>query len=243
MKVPRLNETDLARFAVMNPERREAALKRHKSGFAPYSLEPARSQFAEIMNCVGDLLSPIPVAKTKLETIEASILRKCTKDDAKANNLEVVRLLFEHFQQLEQPSRKFHFPTLKIGSDHFAKYWLDFFSIEDGRPTAIFVDPRGSKGLSPEARRLVFSMQHIGIRQFNPDFENARLNIIQLARSGEKRSLRLYSSENIELMPYEEALRLVAETYEIWADINSDRERVRRPEVRKTGTGQGSFWP
>jgi hypothetical protein len=87
LKIRRLNETDLARFAVLPRPQRLNALRKHKGGFAPYSLNPVRSQLPEMMNLVGDLFVVSPSPRATKEAVMESVRRKCTSRENEVDQI------------------------------------------------------------------------------------------------------------------------------------------------------------
>ena len=78
--------------------------------------------------------------------------------------------------------------------------------IDDGDgPFIPFFDHRRSGGLAnATVRRIVYSMQHIGVRERNPDLADARLAVVRFPASGEERTLTVHFNDGGDLMSYEE---------------------------------------
>jgi hypothetical protein len=244
VKTRRLNETDLARFSVLPKQQRLNALRKHKGGYAPYSLNPVRSQIPEMMNLVGDLFPSATTARATKEIVKEGIIRRCTRGaDEIAQNLEAGELLYDFFSSECEISRSLLTRDTRIGSGERLSYWLNQFGVIRGAPTAVFVDPRGTNGLTVNARKFVFSMQHQGLREIETDFGEARLLILQLARKQGARHLGVHFSDEIELFSYDELNQLIRDTMGDWQLVLAERAEEAAASGRATGTGPGSFWP
>jgi hypothetical protein len=244
LKIRRLNETDLARFAVLPRPQRLNALRKHKGGFAPYSLNPVRSQLPEMMNLVGDLFVASPSPRATKEAVMESVRRKCTSRENEVDqNLEATELLYDFFSSECELSRALWIKDTRIGGGESLKYWLNQYGVIGGVPTAVFVDPRGTNGLTASARQFVFSMQHQGLREVDADLGDARLLILQLSRRHGARQLGVYFGEDTSLISYEEVNTLVHETMQDWAFVLAERAGEAAAGGSRTGTGPGTFWP
>lgn len=100
-----------------------------------------------------------------------------------------------------------------------------------------FFDPRRTTTrLTQQARRFVFSTMHERIRVSDPDFAQVKLAIFQF--SAPEKGPRLpvvYTDQGVPLYGFEELEAMVAETYEIWADVYA--RRVKESPRRRAGDG------
>ena len=122
---------------------------------------------------------------------------------------------------------------LSIGFGETVRYWSDVV-VEDGDGLFIpFFDHRRSGGIINSAvRQIVFSMQHTGIRERQPDLMDARLAVIRFPAGHEGRSIRVDFHSEADLLSYEELNGRVRTVYETWARIIDEQAG----KIRRTGT-------
>jgi hypothetical protein len=227
MKIRPLPEIDLAR--IMHRPRLE--MRSHLAGigdgFPPHSYNPTRETIPDLLNQRGDLLS---VGALDWETIRKLIAKRVRRGPEELkHNLAVAKLLHDYTIQKKIWSKRHEFFQLKIGLVGGVRYWWDVYYIDDGRAVVPFVDPRLSRGLSAEDRRVVFSFMHERIRVSGSDFEDARLAIIQFPKNAKgQRELRIHYDDGIELYSFEQLSSMIAVLYEEWASVLRDREGERR---------------
>lgn len=232
MKIRRLAETDLARFCVMPKEKREQALRKHKSGWAPHDYDPVRLAQPDILNrqlAMFGATSPTPWRKIKELIVKAS-------DGPKEAyyNLKVGEALFEFARLKEIISRDHALPSWGVGFGQSVRYWQNYVSIFDRNFEISFHDYRISKNLNEAARRFVLSVMHQRTRVVDPDLQESVLAIYQFAKgSNGKRIIRRFTDEGIDLFTFEELNEMISDTYSLWQKILNEREA----DVRKTGTG------
>jgi hypothetical protein len=87
-------------------------------------------------------------------------------------------------------------------------------------------------------RQIVFSMQHLWVRERHPDLAGARLAIIQFPSAGKSRGIRIEYHSEIDLLTYDVLNARVRNVYETWARVSDERSRADR----KTGTGSGGLF-
>ena len=186
-------------------------------GFPPHSYNPTRESIPDLLNQRGDLLSVGPVGWDIIKKQIASRVRK--GEEELRHNLVVAKLLHDYTIEKGIWSKHHEFFQLKIGLVGGVRFWWDVYYIDDGRAVVPFVDPRLSRGLSAEDRRVVFSFMNERIRVPGSNFEDARLAIIQFPRNKKdgKRTLRIHYDDGVELYSFEQLSRMVAVLYEEWA--------------------------
>lgn len=234
MKTRRLSEIDLARFAAL-PEggQLERALRAYNVGGGRWSYGPVRESTADILDARTPLLGhgrPVP-----WPTIAAQLVRACRKgqDQAKAN-VEVGKVLFDAVRRMGWAAVKVEMGRLPIGFGENVCYWSDVVVEDDNGLFVPFLDHRRAHGVAnASVRQIVFSMQHLWIRERNPDLMDARLAVVRFPSDENERGIRVDFHNESELMSYEELNRRVRTVYETWAHVSEERTR----ETRRTGTG------
>ena len=214
----------------MPSDKRRDALRTFKFGIPPYSYAPLRSAILGIFN----VQVPMFGARERMpwEQIEAGIARATRKEDARAANLAVAKSLYDFAEQHGIAGREQDFFPMAMGTAAKIKYWSSAVIAVDGVPTVGFVDPRKRNALTAEARRFVFSVMHERIRVLNPDYADVQLGIIQFRKQEEGRSAVLFKDNGLDLFDFETLDRMVRETYEVWWQVQEEREAAS-----KKGTG------
>jgi hypothetical protein len=75
-------------------------------------------------------------------------------------------------------------------------------------------------------------MQHLWVRERNPDLMDARLSVVRFPSVGGERGIHLDFYNDAELLSYEDLDNRVRVVYETWARVSDNRVR----EIRRTGT-------
>lgn len=227
MKMRRLPEIDLARIMHRPRSEMRLHLRGIDGGFPPHSYNPTRESIPDLLNQRGDLLSVGPVDWDIIKKVIASRVRK--GEGELKHNLTVAKLLHDYTIEKKIWSKRQEFFQLKIGLVGGVRFWWDVYYVDDGRAVVPFVDPRLSRGLSAEDRRVVFSFMNERIRVPGSDFEEARLAIIQFPKNSEgKRTLRIHYDDGVELYSFEQLSQMIVVLYEEWAAELKDREGERR---------------
>lgn len=237
MKIRRLPETDLARFAVMTPDKRRVALERHKTSYAPYSYNPMRGVVPAIFNIEIPMLGrPI---EHSWESISRMIATSSKRGDAERTaNLLVGELLFKFSKEHGVKGRGQDFYAMPVGVATKIQFWSPVVIAVDGKPVVPFIDPRKAHSLDTKARRFVLSVMHERIRVLDPDYREVGLGIFQFPFDGKGRKAVLHTDEGVELYDFDTLDTMVRETYEQWWEILSERE-----EKKRRGGGTGTYGP
>jgi len=189
---------------------------------------------ADIFNVQPEMFGP-SAPTTEWSVIDEALKRRCRTDDELINNRRVARGLFEFSRSGRVKGRRHDFFPLQLGAGQKVTYWLPMILAVEDRPHAVFIEPRRSRGLTKEGRRFAFSMMHERIRAADEDFANIDLAIVRFSEGdGERRPVRLFTDEGVDLYRLDELETMVAATYTIWHDVCAEREREAR---RGTGTG------
>lgn len=238
MKMRRLPETDLARFAVMEPDKRRNALERQKSTYAPYSYHPMRGVVPSIFRIEVPLLGGS--LDTPWDLIERSIAAACNRgEDQLAANLAVGEALFKFAADHRIKGRSREFYGMPVGTSTSIRFWSPMVISVDGTPVIPFIDPRKSKSLDKAARTFVFSVMHERIRVLEPDFRDVRLGIFQFSCEGEARKAVLHTDEGLDLYDFDTLDLMVRDTYATWWEILAEREA----EKKRKGGGSEDLGP
>ncbi|MCY4335658.1 MAG: hypothetical protein OXC60_13450 [Litoreibacter sp.] len=244
MTIRPLPDIDLARIAPQRDDMKRKSLEQMKGGFSPFSYKPVRACFDDIFNVQPEL--DLDVAEpTPWSIIEATLKRKCQADKLdkqgrKISEFEMNRRVALGLHDLATSGRVFgrkqEFFPLSMGMGRKVSFWLPMILAIDEKASAIFIEPRRSRGLTAEGRRFAFSMMHERIRAADEDFAEVRLTIAQFGEPSDgRRAVRLHTDEGVDLYSREELERMVASTYEMWREVLEEREREARG--RATGTG------
>ena len=238
MKIRRLSEIDLARLAAIpaGPQL-DQALRNYNTGGGSWSYGPVRSSTSDILAAQTPLHGELP--RVPWEKIKRQIETACTKGDAQTkSNIQVGRVLFDEARKSNWTAAKYSMGNMPVGIGETVRYWSDVLLADEQGLLIPFFDHRRANGISsPVVRQVVFSMQHIWVRDRNPDLADARLAIVRFPVSGATRRVRIDFANDEELLSYEELNTRVRIVYESWARVSEERVR----EARKTGTDGNPF--
>jgi hypothetical protein len=246
MKIRRLLEVDLARLAPLPPDEQRRRMTRLLGGGGRFSFQPTRAQLPDVMNVQAPMFSALgPPAATDFSAIEAILHRTCRSPEELLFNIQAARMLHSHFRALEIVSRPYDFGTLPLGLERGIQYWVPVYYGRGEVPVITFIDPRGGQGLTAQAREVVFSAMHAGIRERNPDFDNAILEIIQLpyvprsrAATSKTRTrvLRIHTLSTPVMYSFNELDRMLTATLQLWDMVCAEAAAETRKRAGGTGT-------
>lgn len=230
-----LPDIDLARIAPLRDDMKRKSLEQMKGGFSTFSYKPVRNCFSDIFNVQPELnfgkAEPTPWA-----VIETELRKRCKSDEEFTYNRRVALGLHDFAASGRVFGRRHEFFPLSMGMGQKVTFWLPMVLAIDEQASAIFVEPRRTRGLNAEGRRFAFSMMHERIRAADEDFADVRLTIAQFADpSDDRRAVRLHTDEGVELYSRDELETMVASTYEMWREVLEEREKKSR--AKSTGTG------
>lgn len=230
-----LPDIDLARIAPQRDDMKRKSLEQMKGGFSTFSYKPVRTCFSDIFN-VQPELDFDKAEPTLWAVVEAELRKRSRSDEEFTYNRRVALGLHDFAASGRVFGRRQEFFPLSMGLGQKVTFWLPMVLAIDEKASAIFIDPRRTRGLNAEGRRFAFSMMHERIRAADEDFADVRLTIAQFGDpSEERRSVRLHTDEGVKLYSQEELEQMVASTYEMWREVLEERERNARG--RATGTG------
>lgn len=229
-----LPDIDLARIAPQPDDMKRKSLEAMRAGRPPFSYKPVRSCFGDIFNVQPEMFGE--TTRTEWTKIQRELVRSCKSDDELEQNKRVARGLYEFAFERQIISRRQEFFPLAMSIGRKVTFWLPMVVAIEERPHAVFVEPRRTRGLTAEGRRFAFSMMHERIRAADEDFAELKLAILRFSEPEEdKRVVRLFTDEGIDLYGLDELESMVSSTYEMWRQVCEDRERETRGKA--TGTG------
>jgi hypothetical protein len=229
MNPSRLSEIDLAKAMSVPPgPALDAEMRRYNAGGGSWSYQPTRESTADILAARCPLIGAI--APVEWPSLARQITAACNRGRAQIDsNLEVSKILFdvarrEGWSAVQEPMGR-----MSIGFGDSVRYWSDVVLADAAGPFIPFFDHRRGGGLTnPNVRRIVFSMQHIGVRERNPDLSDVRLAIVRFPISGETRTMSIHIHDGSDLLAYEELDSRVRAVYETWARVSEGRTALRR---------------
>ncbi|MBA84197.1 type VI toxin-antitoxin system SocB family DNA replication inhibitor toxin [Thalassobius sp. S69A] len=235
MTIRPLPDIDLARIAPQRDDMKRKSLEQMKGGFSTFSYKPVRSCFSDLFNIQPEL--DLGIAEpTPWPVIEAELRKRSKSDEEFTYNRRVALGLHDFATSGRVFGRKHEFFPLSMGMGRKVTFWLPMILAIDEQASALFIEPRRSRGLTAEGRRFAFSMMHERIRAADEDFAEVRLTIAQFGDpSDDRRAVRLHTDEGVDLYSREELELMVASTYDMWREVLEERER----EARRGATGTG----
>lgn len=249
MKITRLLEVDVARFAPLSPSiQRPRMVKMQENGGGIFSFKPTRNELSDIMNVQPPMFMTLGTAPvTPFRIVQTNITKGCRSNKELAFNLHAAHMLYNHFRGNNVVSVAYDFGTMALGLDRGLRYWTPTYYARDGRPVVTFIDPRGGHGLTAAARDVVFSAMHASIRERIPDFDNAILEIIQLPYDDTKvvpkgtmkpRRLAIYTLSDMPKYSFPEVDAMLTQTLRLWDDVCAEAAADKR---KRSGGGKGSL--
>lgn len=243
MKTRRLLEVDLAKLATLPLAEQRLRMHRLIGGGGRFSFKPTRDQFADILNVQPPMFAPLGEApKTDFVVIEEKLRKTCRSVEELIFNIQAARMLHSHFRTSEVVSRPFSFGHLAVGLDRGIQYWVQSFYARDGLPVVTFIDPRGGQGLTRPARDVVFSAMHASVRERQPDFGNAVLEIIQLPydrskKDGEsnQRKLQVHTLSDDPVYNFAAIDRMFTATLRLWDIVCAEAAEDKKRKASGTG--------
>ena len=239
MKTRRLSEIDLAVFVSLTPGHQlEQALRGYNAGGGSWSYDPIRASTPDIL----EASMPLFGAAMRLDwaKIEEQIARACKRgEEQRSSNVGVGRVLFSAARELKWAAAKFSMGRLPIGFGESVRYWSDIVLADQHGQFIPFFDHRRAHGVADRsARRVIYSMQNIWVRERNPDLASARLAVVRFPCEQDRRFVQVLFHEEGDLLSYEELNSRVSTVYETWARICREKAEPRRG----TGTDGQSSW-
>jgi hypothetical protein len=229
MQLSRLSEIDLAKAMTVPPgPALEAEMRYYNAGGGAWSYDPTRVSTSDLVGAAAPLVGPLsPVSWPKLERqIRSACNRGQTQTDS---NLQVSKVLFDAARDRGWSAVQEPMGSLSVGFGESVRYWSDVVIADADGPFIPFFDHRRRGGLTTAvSRHIVFSMQHIGVRERNPDLGDVRLAVVRFPVIGNARWVQIYFHDGSNLLAYEELDTRVRTVYETWARVSNERVAKRR---------------
>jgi hypothetical protein len=150
-----------------------------------------------------------------------------------AANTLVGKVLFDRARGDRWSAVEFPMGAMPIGIGETVRYWSNVVLQDADGPFVPYFDHRREHGIANAAmRQVVFSMQHIWVRERIPDLADARLAIVRFPSAGKDRSTRIDFLREADLLAYDVLDARVRNVYETWARVSAEKGR-------RTGTGGG----
>lgn len=232
MKIRRLSEIDLARIGPLDRDEKLHRLRKLKSGRPPHTYNPLRSSVGDILNLQPEMFDGGDY--TGWNQISADIEKKATSDSEATFNLAVAEALYDFGVRNDAKSFRKPINPWNVGYGQVVCYWWNLYTLLDGEPWFLFIDPRVNAPLTKLARRFVFSLMHERIRVGDPDFADSRLVVAQFDKVEEgRRAIRLFDAGDADLFSFDELNEMIDETYRLWIEVLTERAE----EARSNPTG------
>lgn len=233
LKIRRLPETDLARIAPMDRDAKRRALQRQNTGFSSITYDPVRGRTLDIYNARPPLFTD--PSDTDWATIEQLIRKAGRNEDERESNAVVGALLYEFIREhrIAAVHRDHGRFATRIGDA--VRYWDNAVLIDGDDLLIPFPDYRRSFTLGAEGRRFAASVMHHRIRAQNPaELGQAKLAVFTFpqAANSDERLARMVVVPDEELYSAEDLAAMIAETYDLWAEVLTERAQ----EARRSGT-------
>lgn len=229
MKSRRLTETDIANLAFKSAGVKRTqliALERPKRIMGSY--EPFRSRNGDAVNQQFRLLG-FDQPETPLSMLEAVVAQACKGNpDLLHMNLPIARATHEYAKGNALQAHKEDVRRLILPFGHSYEFGMPLLmAYPDGRMAAVFPDLRRTQALGPVGRRVVFSMMHHRWRENYPDLAFLDLEIWRYHNNVE-RTVRAVECTEQDLIPYDDLIADVRQTYDIWHEVLASAVETRR---------------
>ena len=212
-----LPDVDLAIIAPLPTEQKRKALEGFRLSRPPYTYGHFRGMLPGLLRLATPMFGAPPEMPFEWW---ANAIRRVAKTQAEADaNIRVAAGVYASRWR----GREQHFPAMRTSIGHQLVYWAPAVLNINDRPVIPFFNPR-KKAMPAHAFRFVYSLMHEQIRVADPDFAEAALCINHFSSPKEgPRVLNTVYDDGISLFGFDELQRMVAETYDIWAEVLAGR--------------------
>jgi hypothetical protein len=163
----RLTDTDLALAATASTDRRKSIIKAAVGGGGYDRYKGVKTNLGGILNLA--LNSRLPASLATKKQIKTAVARACISSREIKGNQSVAEGLHDYVVEHNVTAATFDFPAVSLGPAGMRSLWAPYLLKIDGKKYVPFFDFRqGSRRLTREARRFIFSIQHTHIRLANP---------------------------------------------------------------------------
>jgi hypothetical protein len=167
-KKPPLSEIDLA-LAATAPSYLKRSLIKAASGERGYAFYKGfRANLATILNVpIGPLMPAAPATRAQ---IKAAIGRACNHARGEVEgNKSIGEGLLDYVVTRDVTAAEFIIDPVALGRAGRRCFWESYILKIEGKKYIPFIDPRRKNGLTAEAMRFVFSINHTHIRLPKPN--------------------------------------------------------------------------
>lgn len=217
----------------MDREAKQRALQRQNTGFSSITYDPVRAHALDIYNARPPLFSD--PTDTDWATIERLIRKSGRNEDERESNVTVGSLLYKLLRERDITAVHRDHGRFATRIGDAVRYWDNAVLVAGDDLLIPFPDYRRSFTLGVEGRRFAASVMHHRISAQNPaELGHAKLAVFtfpQVANS-DQRLARMIVVPNDDLYSADELAAMIAETYDLWADVLAERTR----ETRRSGT-------
>jgi hypothetical protein len=219
-KRPPLSEIDLAR-AASAPANQKRNIIKTAAGERGYDFYKGfRANLATILNV--PINSFIPASQPTKKQIMAAVGRACNNASGELDgNKSIAEGFIDYVIQRNVTAAEFIFDPVSLGRAGRRYFWSPFILKIDGKKYIPFFDPRRENGLTAEARRWIFSINHTHIRLLNPtEWGDVGFVIFQFenSRKGARKAIPHFD-DGLTFWTDEEIGAMIDEVYRILDEI------------------------
>jgi len=218
--VPLNNPIDFALAVTAQRHEKERLLRNalRKGGYRYY--RGIRSAAPMILKVANGLLSSPSSTKAQIKAlIESTCINAHGELD---NNLHLGEGLYDYAIAHNVTGAEFHTSSISLGRAGRRRIWEPFFLKIDERKYIPLIDPRLPEGgLTPDARRFVFSIQHTHFTLGDPTlWGDVGFVILQFEESKKgRRKVIPHFGDGIEFWDDKQIARMIDDTYRLLDDI------------------------
>lgn len=215
-----LSEIDLARAATAPNYQKRTLIKAATDGRGYPFYKGFRSSLSTILRVpINSLVPASPVTKRQ---ILAAIVRSCNHAAGEVEgNKSIGEGFIDYVTAHNVMAAEFNFDQVALGRAGKRQFWEPFILKIDGKKYIPFFDPRRDNGLTAEAMRLIFSIDHTYIRLANPtEFADVGFVIFQFEDTREKaRKVIAHFDNGVRFWDDKEIGTMIDETYRILDEV------------------------
>jgi hypothetical protein len=216
----RLSEIDLARAATAPNYQKRTLIEAATEGRGYPFYKGFRSSLSTILRV--PLNSLVPASPATKRQILAAIVRACNHAAGEAEgNKSIGEGFIDYVTAHSVTAAEFNFDPVALGRAGRRQFWEPFILQIDGKKYIPFFDPRRDDGLTAEARRFIFSIDHTYIRLANPtEFADVGFVVFQFEDTREKaRKVIAHFDNGISFWTDKEIGAMIDEVYRVLDEI------------------------
>jgi hypothetical protein len=230
-----LPDTDTANLFGRSPLYKRAWLENWlKPRIITKSYNPFRRTSGDSVNCQLPLFpsGQIPTPWVRLE----GLVRKACRGNAELleMNLPLARSVHSFANRHSLTAEPVDVRSLTLAPGQAYNFSMSLILRYGGGASVAFLDLRRDGNLSPLGRLATMSVQHERFRAAYPEYSDLRLEVWRFLNCAD-REIRVFRHAKEDLVPYEQLVRDVTETYEILRVLTSERDADSRAESGDLG--------